>query len=100
MVLHELMQQLESSENPVAKALRKGDNFKLVAIGFKKGMILKEHKAPLPSKLMVLSGAVVYREGESRFDLGQYDQQEIPVGILHSVEAVKDSLCMLVQGGE
>ena len=98
MVLKEILQQLETAVHPVAKALHKGDHFKVLAIAFKKGMILKEHQAHLPSKLFVLHGEVIYKEGEVTTPLSAYDEMAIPVQVLHSVEALSDSLCLLTQG--
>ena len=62
MILKEIIASLENAAHPVAKALHKGDHFKVLAIGFKKGMVLKEHQAHLPTRLFVLSG---------RLDLGK-----------------------------
>ena len=98
MVIKEILQQLETAVHPVAKALHKGGQFKVLAIGFKKGMILKEHQAHLPSKLFVLNGEVIYKEGEVSTTLSTYDEIVIPVQVLHSVEAISDSLCLLTQG--
>ena len=98
MIIKEILIQLESSVNPVARALHKGDHFKVLAIGFRQGMILKEHRSPLPAKLTVLYGSVIYREAEKTVSLTQYDETDIPVNIIHSVEAVTDSLCLLTQG--
>lgn len=98
MILKELFSGLESTSHPVAKALRKGEHFKVLAIGFKKGMVLKEHLAHLPTKLFVLNGQVVYKEMNTSSTLSTYDEIEIPVDCLHSVEALEDSLCLLTQG--
>jgi quercetin dioxygenase-like cupin family protein len=60
MKLKELLAKLETAAHPVATALHKGEKFKTIAIGFKKGMILKGHRAHLPSQLFVLPGKVIY----------------------------------------
>jgi hypothetical protein len=39
MIIKEILHQLETAKNPVAKAIHKGEHFKVLAIGFKKGMI-------------------------------------------------------------
>ena len=96
--IKEINEQLRTAKHPVAKALHKGDNFKVLAIGFKKGMKLKDHQANLPSKLTVISGKVVYRLKEKEIELKMFDETEIPVNIIHSVEALEDSLCLLIQG--
>jgi len=98
MIIKEIFEQLVTSEHPVAKALHSGEHFRVLAIGFKSGMKLKEHQARMPSKLTVLTGEVIYSEGEKKVKLEQYDEVNIPVNTLHSVEAVQDSLCLLTQG--
>lgn len=98
MVIKEIKEKLASATNPIAKPLHVGTGFKTLAIGFIKGMILKEHKANLPSKLTVLEGAVVYKQDDKSTTLHQYDTHDIPVEIMHSVEALENSLCLLTQG--
>ena len=98
MIIKEILQQLKESTHPVAKALHKGQHFKVIAIGFKKGMVLKDHQALLPSKLTVLSGVVIYKEGEQEITLRQHDTADIPAKITHNVAALEDSLCLLTQG--
>ncbi|MEX2411835.1 MAG: hypothetical protein WD607_10805 [Candidatus Paceibacterota bacterium] len=98
MTIKEIKEELKASNHPIAKSLHHGTGFKVLIMGFHKGMILKEHKAHIPSKLTVLEGAVIYKEENRVLALGQYDEVEIPVEITHSVEAVEDSLCILSQG--
>ena len=98
MTIKNVLKQLETATHPVAKPLHKGDNFKVMIIGFKSGMKLKEHTAPMPSKLTVISGKVTYTQQGISTDLMQYDEMEIPVQVIHSVEAKEDSLCLLTQG--
>lgn len=98
MLIKDILTELETSSHPVAKALHKGEHFKVLVIGFKEGMILKEHKAHLPSKLTVMDGSVEYRQGENIVVLSKYDSFDIPVDEVHSVWAMEDSLCLLTQG--
>jgi quercetin dioxygenase-like cupin family protein len=97
-VINELFEQLEKANHPIARSIHKGDQCKVLAIGFKARMILKDHKTHLPSKLTVIHGAVFYREGERVIQLKQYDEITVPTEIVHSVEAIDDSLCLLIQG--
>ena len=98
MTIQKVNEDLTSASHPVAKVLHKGKDNRVLVIGFKKGMILKEHQAHLPSKLTVLSGEVIYEQDERNEVLCFFDEVEIPVNITHSVEAVEDSLCLLTQG--
>jgi quercetin dioxygenase-like cupin family protein len=98
MIIQEILNQLETAQNPVAKAIHKGEHFKVLGIGFKKGMHLKAHKTNLQAKLTVLSGSVIYKQGDLIKSLRQFDETEIPVGIIHEVECTEDALCLLTQG--
>jgi quercetin dioxygenase-like cupin family protein len=98
MTIKEILKQLETSNHPVAKPLHNGDNFKVLIIGFKSGMKLKSHQANIPSKLTVISGKVIYKQHEKETELQKFDEVQIPVNIIHSVEAKEDSICLLTQG--
>ncbi len=98
MIIKDVLDQLETANHPVAKPLHKGNNFKVIIMGFKSGMKLKEHTASMPSKLTVISGKVIYNQQGIATELQQYDEIEIPVNIIHTVDAKEDSLCLLTQG--
>lgn len=98
MTIKGILKQLETSGHPVAKPLHKGDNFKVLVIGFKSGMKLKNHQAHIPSKLTVISGRVIYKQQKKETELQKFDEIEIPVNTIHSIEAKEDSLCLLTQG--
>lgn len=98
MTIKNIKQELKTSDHPVAKSIHHGSGFKVLIMGFNKGMVLKAHKAHIPSKLTVLEGAVTYKENNRVVKLEQYDEVDIPVEVTHSVEAIEDSLCMLTQG--
>ena len=98
MIIKEILSEIETKEHPVAKALFKKEGFKVLMIAFKKGMVLKEHKANVPTKLVVLEGSVKYKSETTEIELGKYDEFEIPINELHAVNALENSLCMLVQG--
>jgi len=98
MTIKEIKEKLKTSTNPVVKSLHQGANFKILLIGFNKGMLLKKHQTTIKTKLTVLEGSVVYQEENKKIELGQYNELEIPVEVIHSVEASEDSLCILTQG--
>ncbi|WP_162418789.1 cupin domain-containing protein [Cyclobacterium roseum] len=98
MTIKEIKAELKTATHPIAKSLHHGTGFKVLIMGFRKGMILQEHKAHTPSKLTVLEGTVIYKEENRVIELRQYDEVEIPLEITHSVEAMEDSLCILSQG--
>jgi len=96
--INEIFSELKTAANPVVRAIHAGLNFKVLALGLNSKMILKDHKAHILTKLTVLNGSVIYKEGLKEIKLYQYDIIEIPINITHSVEAIEDSLCLLTQG--
>ena len=98
MIIKEILAELEMKHHPIAKALFKKEGFKVLVLAFKNGMVLKEHKANVPTKLVVLEGSVNYKSETTEIELGKYDEFEIPVNELHAVNALTDAVCMLIQG--
>lgn len=98
MVIKEALTEVELKNHPVARILHKGDMFKVMAIAFQKNMILREHKTHLPATITVMKGKVNYRTADSFTTIEEYDDFQIPINETHSIEALEDSICLLVQG--
>jgi quercetin dioxygenase-like cupin family protein len=98
MIIQDILQQLENSTSPVVKILQRGEHFKVLVLGFKKGLILKEHQTNTTSKLVIVDGSVIYRKGNDAVNLNKFDEIDIPINVPHSVEAQEDSICFLIQG--
>lgn len=98
MTFNIVKEALKSAKNPVARIMHKGNTSKCLMIGFNKGMIMSEHKAHLPSKLFVCDGQVLFVIGDETKLLKKYDEMDIPVDIIHEVQALEDSICLLIQG--
>ncbi len=97
MIIKQIKQELKLAKNPIAKSLHHNDGFRVLVLGFRKGMLMKSHTAKWPSKLTVLEGSVTYLEEKGNTILKQYDEFDIPINITHGVEANEDSLCLLTQ---
>lgn len=98
MILKDVITQTENADQPVVKRLQEGKDFHVLAIGLKEKVVLKEHKTDIPAKLVVIKGEVVYKTSEDEVRLGLYDEHVIQVGQLHSVEALEDSLFLVIKG--
>lgn len=99
MIIKEALAQLVAQQKgPVVKILEKGEHFKVIVLAFKKGMELKAHQTPIPACLLVMEGSVVYQEESRTINLAKFDDFSIPVNVLHSVNALEDSTCLLIQG--
>lgn len=98
MVLKNILETVKTATHPVAQALHKTEQSRTLAIAFRTGLSMSDHTTKWPSKLFVLSGTVVYKEGDRQQILHAYDQVDIPVGVVHSVTCTVDALCLLTQG--
>jgi quercetin dioxygenase-like cupin family protein len=98
MIIQDVLKQLEDSTTPVVKILQRGEHFKVLVLGFKKGMVLKEHQTNLTTKLVIVDGSIVYRRANDSVNLNKFDEIDIPINVPHSVEAQEDSICFLIQG--
>lgn len=98
MIIQEIFEKLETSHKPVARLYYKTGEVRLIVIGFKKGMILDQHKTHLPARILVMSGNVNYIQAGVETHLKAYEYIDIPVNIMHEVVANEDSICLLTQG--
>ena len=98
MIIKKVLMQLESKMQMIVKVLINGGNFKVLAKRFKKQRIEKEGKSPIILLQAVLSGTIIYKESLKEKQLTKFENTEIAVKQIHSVEAIEDSLCLLIQG--
>ena len=97
MKLSELL--VSDKVGPVFRPLFKAQNGRLTAINLRKGEVIKEHKSPVPAMLLVLEGAVVYKQlvDGTEHRLSALEYTEIPPDVIHQVTAEVDAYCVLVQ---
>ncbi|MDO3641384.1 hypothetical protein [Mucilaginibacter sp. L3T2-6] len=96
MTIYEVLAQLEEANAPVIKTLHTHAAGETLALGFKSGMTLKGHRATVPARLLVIDGSVNYRQEGVSLTLAKYADLDIPVDVPHSVQALEDSLCLLL----
>ncbi|SER03615.1 cupin domain-containing protein [Neolewinella agarilytica] len=96
--IESVLQKLKTSVGPVTEMLHNNDSFKVILLGLNVDVLLPDHHTKLPTKLTVLKGSVVYRDINGNVPLFQYDELEIPINEIHSVQAIRPSLCLLTIG--
>lgn len=97
MVIQDVLTALKDATSPVVKILVKGENGKVIVLGFRKGLVLKEHKTGHSTRLVVIDGQINYFSARGTVTLSKFDELDIPVNEPHSVEALADSICFLIQ---
>ena len=89
---------MEAAKKPVVKKLQEGKEGHVLAIGMQAEVILKEHKSDIPAKIVVIKGQIAYNAGDKHTILDLFQEYNIPVGEYHWVQALKDSLFLVIKG--
>ena len=76
-----------------------GDGFKIRTLTMDSGAIMREHRAPVPILVQVVSGRILFRVGGSNYDLSAGGAIQVPAGVLHELEAVEDAHVLLILFG-
>lgn len=85
------------SGNPSTALIHQTDNVKVISIGLKKGVELKEHHTPVPAFLTVVKGSIDFYIDDEVHRLNYLDTFTIPVGDLHHVIGVgEENVFMLI----
>lgn len=90
--------KLSKSPGPAIEVCREGDDFLVLLIGLNPGDVLPDHTTHKRARLFILSGSVFYRDANGELLLAEYDEHEIPVGVIHSLTATVQSICLLIKG--
>lgn len=92
------LQNLKELKSPIAVQIDKNDQFTMLALGFKKGTVLPNHSTARDSRLLVIKGAVEYKENDTKTtDLPELAYFEIPLHTTHQLKGMQDSICLLLQ---
>jgi len=95
MTIKEIIFEIENSNKPITTILSKGTSSKLIAVGLAKGVIMKKHKAPGHTRMIVLKGQIEYKTQHTAFKLSAFDEHQIPLEEIHSVKGNEDSVFLL-----
>lgn len=76
-----------------------GDGFKIRTLTMDAGSIMREHRAPVPILVQVIAGRILFRVGDSEYDLTAGGAIQVPAGVLHELEAVDPSHVLLTLMG-
>ena len=91
----ELAKSLKLSDQPVIKKILDENGTKVLAIGLKRGVELKEHVAPCKAKLLVIKGEIDFNTNLESRRYACYESYDIPVNLKHSVVAWDDAIFLL-----
>jgi quercetin dioxygenase-like cupin family protein len=78
-----------------AVTLTKRAGLTVVLTALRRGAVLREHRAPSPATVHVLSGRMDFRLGERSIDLGPGDVIAMEAGLPHAAEAREDTTFLL-----
>ncbi len=89
-------ENLNYSENSVVISSVLESSFgKEIRILFQKGQMMKEHQTKYPITVMTLKGSIEFRIKEKTYILNEGDIIALEGGVLHELQALKDSIVWL-----
>lgn len=84
-------------EKPATLMVRSTDKLQIMAIGLKKGQLLKRHVSTTPTTLIMLKGVISYEMEGNTTELSAHDTFEIPPNVPHEVTGVEECAWLLVK---
>lgn len=84
-----------SDEKVVITPLLQTPYSKEIRIAFKKGQIMKEHNAPAPISVMVVTGSIEFGVNDHIFNLNSGDIISLEPSVMHSLKALEQSVVRL-----
>ncbi|MBY6061598.1 cupin domain-containing protein [Microbacterium esteraromaticum] len=73
-----------------------GDGFKIRTLVMDAQAVMREHRAPVPILVHVVSGRILFRVDGAEHDLTAGGAIQVPAGMLHELQAVDASHVLLV----
>lgn len=96
MKLGSLLNEVTYQENrPAIKVVLEGDAGKEIRIVFKKGQLMKEHKAPHPIVVEIFEGCINFSVNEEEHLMKRGDLITLSADVPHSLLAEEDSIVRL-----
>jgi phage shock protein E len=94
----DILQNLHFNEDkPATLILGHSDKQQTIAIGLKKGQVLKKHMSATPAMIIVLKGVIKFEmEGEVT-EIAELNSFQIPPAILHEVTGAEESIFLLIK---
>lgn len=97
MTIHELREKSLLSNKPQAAAVFHGKPCRITLIHLPKGGSLPSHVSNSEALLIVVQGSLNYNcNGDSTL-LSSLGEQYIPPKVVHDLEAVENSVCILIK---
>lgn len=84
-------------DRPATLLVRSTDKLQIIAIGLKKGQVLKKHVSATPTTLVVLKGVISFEMEETTSEFSEHDTLEIPPGVPHEVTGLEESIWLLIK---
>ncbi len=86
-----------SDEKPAVVSIRNNEKINIIAIGLKKGRVLKKHVTKIPATLIVLKGTINFEINGENHVLQPLETFDIPVDVEHEVTGVEECIFTVIK---
>jgi quercetin dioxygenase-like cupin family protein len=84
-------------DKPATLVLSQSDKHQTIAIGLRKGQVLKKHMSATPAMIVVLTGGIsVELEGVTKV-IKELNTLQVPPALPHEVTGMEDSIFLLIR---
>lgn len=83
-----------------SRSLVKSPQLSMVLLALGRGAALKDHHAPAPATAVVLEGRIAFTSALGSRELGRLENAVFSAELEHGVEALEESLLLLIIGGK
>lgn len=95
MIITEALQFNE--EKPAVVPVRNTDKSNVIAIGLRKGQVLKKHVTPFPALLVVLKGHISFDIEGTKTEVPLSGTFDIPANVPHEVTGLEESIFLVMK---
>ncbi|WP_242920169.1 hypothetical protein [Pontibacter liquoris] len=84
-------------DRPATLPVRNSDKVQVIAIGLKKGQVLKKHMSATPAMLVVLKGKIAFEMEGTTTEVAEHNTFDIPATVPHEVTGLEESVFLLLK---
>lgn len=93
-----ILEQIQfNNDKPATLLLKNTDKQHIMAIGLKKGQMLKKHFSATPALIVVLKGLIAFEMESTTTEIPEFNTFDIPPTVPHEVTGLEENVFLLIK---